>query len=92
MFRRLLISYCIRRRLKQEYENNNISRREYRHLVKAARGDICEAVVDSIQTKGEIGDGVILSQVWKFIQDNWDEILKVLITLAAAILMDGDDD
>jgi hypothetical protein len=41
-----------------------------------------------------VGDGEypILTAIWAFVQENWDEILGILLKLAPLVLMDGEDE
>jgi hypothetical protein len=66
-----------------------ISKDEYSKLMKACTYESCEGMLNDLQLKS--GSYPVLESMFAFAIEHWDEILKVLITVAA-LLMDGKDE
>ena len=88
MLRKFVFRLAIARRLKTELRAGRISRKEYKRLKSVASMEVCGMIQSELELKS--GDRPVLEAIWKFVVENWDEILKILLTLAMMVL-DGDD-
>lgn len=82
--RQIVIKFLVHRKLKQEYSKGNISRAELRRLKKVCKAEVCEAAVNVATPVGS--ERPVLSAIWKFIEENWEEILGIILRLAPLLL------
>lgn len=88
MLRKLVFRLAVGKKLRQERRAGRLSKSEFKRLKRAATPEALGSIQEELELKG--GDRPVLEAIWKFVVENWDEILKVLITLATLVL-DGDE-
>lgn len=66
-----------------------MSRAKYRRLKRACTTEVCESAVEHVAGKSG-RDWPLLSALWTWIIENWDEILKFIIMVAPLVLDERD--
>lgn len=91
MIRRLLTRCYIHVKLSEELKAGRIDRGDFRRLKRAATAEVCEHAVQSTYAKaGFAEDYPRLWALWQWIVENWDEILKIILTVAPLLLDERD--
>jgi len=84
MIRNLVFQAAVKRKLKKERRRGHLSKTDYKRLKSAATYKASKQILQDTQLKG--GDYPILEALWKYVVENWDDILKALIMLASLVL------
>lgn len=90
MLRNLIFRAAVHSQLKGDLKAGRIDRKQFRRLKRVATYDVCEQVRG--WQENEVNERPILSAIWAFVVEYWDDILAILIKLAPLVLLDGEDD
>lgn len=88
MFRAWRFQSASRRQLRQSLRKGEITQAQFDKCIAWLSIKNAQKVLNEAQTRS--GNYPVLEAIWKFVSENWEEILKIILTLAPMLLDDNE--